>query len=264
MKALSISVCSTGFKSNSALDVIQTADNLNLDGIEWWSGHLRGSNLQEVKASLKKHRLVSPAVSEYAYFSSGQSACEQDVIRVKKAMELAVSLEAPMVRVFAGHVSSNEASPYEWELAVQALKEVCETGYAKNVLIAIETHNNTFADCDMAIQKLFKEVNHQSLCLIYDPFNFLVAKEDPLAVLDSSFSKIEHIHLKNYLWDHSDWKNSEETAIFSGDLNQKKIFSYLQKKKYSGFYSMEYFGENKVRLIHESALLLQQYKEKNL
>ncbi|MFY4773606.1 sugar phosphate isomerase/epimerase family protein [Metabacillus sp. RGM 3146] len=264
MKALSISLCSTGFKSVSFNDVIQTAGDLNLDGVEWWSGHLKSCNIQEVKTLMKKHHLLTPAVSEYANFSAGTSACEQDVLRLKSAIELAAFLEAPMVRVFAGHVSSSEASSTEWELAVQALKEVCIAGLAKNVLIAVETHNNTFADCDPAIQKLLKEVNHQSLCLIYDPFNFLVAKENPFAVLDSCYSKIKHVHMKNFFWNHSDWNKSEETVLFSGDLDQKAVFSRLLEKKYCGFYSMEYFGENKVRLIHESALLVQQYKEKNL
>ncbi|MCD7035524.1 sugar phosphate isomerase/epimerase [Metabacillus sp. GX 13764] len=256
MRDIPLSLCSTGFKELSAEEVIAAASQCRLDGIEWWMGHLKNQNLSKVEENHKKNGLAIPILSEYTSFSKGEEACQQDVKKVQEAFLAAEQLQVPFIRIFAGHQPSRDTGKEERRAVAEALRELCSEGKKYGVKLVLETHNHTLADDADSIAQLVKEVNSPSLCLLYDPFNFLVDKKDPREVLKLQDACIVHVHLKNLLWNHDCWDLSKETDVYSGDLDMLTVLAMLQELNYSGFYSLEYFGKNKVRLIHESALLL--------
>ena len=115
-----------------------------------------------------------------------------------------------------------------------------------HVDVAIEIHYDTFADTVESIQRLVKEIDHPRIKLIYDAANLYVDQEDPINVLDSVYSHISHVHLKNYKYNLKERYKTTPTAIFDGDVNNHAILEELKKRNYEGFVSLEYFRPRRI------------------
>ncbi|MFD1409029.1 sugar phosphate isomerase/epimerase family protein [Kroppenstedtia eburnea] len=262
------SLCSTGFKDRNIEEVILLADHLGLQGVEIWTGHIRdyldrNGSLATLGRLLQRVQLSVPAVSGYTYFSKGEQEQEESLASVRQAMEWAGELDCPLIRTFAGHTPSREVTGEEWRSVIAGLKQVMETAESYQVNLGLELHNNTCADRIESVRSLLSEVDHPRLRLIFDGFNLFLEGTDQMEAWDALHPWVDHIHLKNYLWNWEDWQKSIPTSIFAGDVDHRLLVGELQRIDYPGFVSFEYFGDRSEQHIRNSMVEMEQSRNKH-
>jgi 3-dehydroshikimate dehydratase len=257
MTRVKFSLCTTGFKEFSIEDILKISVQIGLDGVEVWDQHIedylhRHGSIDGLVNLLNSYQLSIPSISAYTYFSKSEEERAESIRLLNRALELAVRLDCPRVRTFAGHFSSEKVTFIEWDQMIQDLKECLKTADTTGVNVALEIHNNTFADRIESIDAILTEINHPRLSLIFDGFNLFIENINQMEAFHHFYPWIDHVHLKNYYWDHEDWDRSIPRAIFSGDMDHESLVRELMKRKYEGFISLEYFGEKKVSCIRDS------------
>lgn len=247
---LKFSFCSTGLKEEPLENVLNLAEEIGLQGVELWAGHIRsfldgGGSLSQLRTLLEQRRLHVPAISEYTCFSKGAEETAGELKRIRTAAVWARELGCPRIRSFAGHRPSRSVLAEEWDAVVSGLTEAAKTCRSEGVRLAVEIHNNTLADTAESLAALVRDIPAPGIELIYDGFNLFVDHLDPVPVLKRFFADIGHVHFKDYHWNHEDWSRSEPVPIFQGDAAHNTIFRTLLELGYGGFISFEYMGNPK-------------------
>ncbi|WP_017725855.1 sugar phosphate isomerase/epimerase family protein [Halalkalibacterium ligniniphilum] len=248
------SVCTSGFKDWPLEKIIEWAQPLGIQGLELWMGHIdrfqeEHGPLDKLKDQIQKHGFEIPIISGYTFFSSGFSGehdIQQEFNSMKKLLDVARQLGSPMVRTFAGHKSSKDASPEQWGQMVSHFKKVMEIADQYEVNIGVEVHYNTFADRTESMKQLILEVDHPRLKTIFDGANLKFERIDQMEAFLELYNWIAHVHFKNYKWDHENWYKTKAVPVFEGDIDNVALLKELKRRNYKGFISLEYFGEDKV------------------
>jgi len=207
------------------------ANELQLDGVELLEHHFPNTSaayLKDLKKYITDLGLTLACVSVSNHFTGHYKDAKQDVDRVKKWIDVAEKLGAPMVRVFAG--SGDEMKdPDVYDQAVECLQKAAIYGEHVGVVTALENHGGTSAD---QVLSVLKAVNSSWLKLALDTGNFSSA---PYKSIERCLPHAVIVHAKLY---HLDRKG-EET-----ELNYHTIMKSLIKHKYNGFLSIEFEGES--------------------
>ncbi|MBR8659017.1 sugar phosphate isomerase/epimerase family protein [Brevibacillus sp. NL20B1] len=249
------SMCTTGWKEHSLEEAVAVARRLGLDGLEIWTGHLaeekgRNRTLTQVRDLLHRLGMAVPMLSTYANFSPGWEA--ESLAETEAAMRQAVALGCPAVRVFAGTKPFAQSTAEERERMIAALQQAAKRGEQYGVTVAVELHNNTYADSIEGVETLLAAADHPRLRLIFDGFNLYVDGRDQLVALDRLYRWIDHVHLKNYRWQPQRWADSVPVSVFTGDVDNRKLLAELVRRGYRGFVSFEYFGEQAESCVRQS------------
>ncbi|WP_181410154.1 sugar phosphate isomerase/epimerase [Paenibacillus sp. tmac-D7] len=260
------SLCTSGFKDWDVEQILEWAAPFGLDGVELWMGHIeryqeeRGP-LDKLREKLRRYGLEVPAVSGYTTFSggfSGEKDLKQDFKSMNHLLDVARQLGCPFIRTFLGHVSSRCTSPEQWGQVVSVMKNVMRMADQYEVNIAIEVHYDTFVDNTESARMLLQAVNHPRLRLVFDGANLHVEQIDQMEALPVLYPWLSHVHIKNYNWDHANRYKSVPVSILNGDIDNKALIQELERRHYSGYVSLEYFGEMKELNITRS---LQEWNE---
>lgn len=245
---IKFSLCSTGFKQERLEAVLSLAEDVGLQGVELWAGHLdeyegRGGTAAGLTKLLAERCLEVSAISEYTYFSKGPEESRAELARIGRASEWAAELGCPRIRTFAGHRASRAALALEWDGVIDGLGKAHEICLTKQVQLAVEIHNNTLADTAESLTALLRDVRGEGLKLIFDGFNLFVDHLEPVPVLEQFFPWIDHVHFKDYRWNHQDWSQSQAVPVLQGDANHAPILQKLLDLGYRGWISFEYMGD---------------------
>lgn len=120
---------------------------------------------------------------------------EKDVELVKKWIDVAAKLGAPVIRVFSGTVpegyENNWKVPASW--MVECLKECAAYGAERGVIIGVQNHGDMLKTADETIQ-IIKAVNSPWIGVIVDTGNFKV--EDPYKDIEKVIPYAVNFQLK--------------------------------------------------------------------
>lgn len=254
------SLCTSGFKDWPIEKVLEWASSLGIEGIELWMGHIERFQeeqgpLDKLAETLRKYGFEVPAISGYTTFSggfSGEKDLKQEYKSMNRLLDVARQLKCPLIRSFVGHVSSRRASPEQWGQIVRDMKNVMRMADQYEVNIAVEVHYDTFIDNTESVLLLLEQVNHPRLKLVFDGANLNVERIDQMEALPVLYPLVEHVHIKNYNWDHESWYKSKPVSIFEGDIDNRILLKELKRRNYNGYVSLEYFGEIKEANIKRS------------
>lgn len=260
MRRLKKSVCTSGFKDWSLDKIIEWAQPLGFNGLELWMGHIdkfqeENGPIDKLKKQIETKGFEVPIISGYTFFSngfSGEHDMEQEYKRMQRLLDVARQIGSPMVRTFAGHASSRDASPEQWGQMVSNFKKVVELADKYEINIGVEVHYNTFADTAESIKRLMQEVDHPRFKIVFDGANLNFERIPQMEALAELYEWVEHVHLKNYKWDHDNWYKSKAVPVFDGDIDNITLLKELQNRQYNKFISIEYFGEEKIPNIEKS------------
>jgi len=158
---------------------------------------------------------------------------KQEVETVKKWIDAAYILGAPVLRVFSGWPPKEESKKL-WPEMVACLRECEKSAKEAGITLAIEPHNDGgFLPTAVESMRLIKEINSPWVKLnvdtgnYYDPDNYRAIEDTmPLAV---------HMHAKC----HHIAEDGREL-----EFDYDKIFTILKKSGYQGFLNLEFEGQD--------------------
>jgi len=260
---MKISFCSIAFRKNqsSLREIIPRLAHLGYDGLEIWGNHLSGGIAQarEIKKCSDKFGLRIPMISPYFNFTGSRENWAKSLSEADRLIELAMVLEAPLIRVFTGVVGSKEADRNQWENCVQGIRELAIMASEKGIRLALETHPSTLVDTVDSTLALLEKVQAENLKVNLDIYHLWEVHQDPLRVLDLLYPHVAHVHAKNAFFSqvirgkepHPFLHDQQAAQEFSGiaplkagEMKYEPFLKELVKRKFSGFVSVEWFGDN--------------------
>lgn len=158
-----LGLCSVTLRHLGVHEVIDTASQAGIEGIEWGSDvHVPDEEGAGVAAALCEEARLS-VMSLGTYFRAGRGGDFGPPLRIASA------LGAPRMRVWAGVTGSSKASATERLAVVGDLRQASERAAESGIQVALEFHNGTLTDTAASALQLLREVDHDNLRLYWQP-----------------------------------------------------------------------------------------------
>ena len=245
---MQIATAGWGFRELSLPDYFKMVGELgvhyveiNAQGYEEVPLHLDVSmdkeEITKVKEAAKEAGVEIITLAGANDFTVDGKELDGHIEKVKKTIDLASSLGARIIRVFAGWVEAKDVTEKLIDQVSECLEEVGKYAQTKGVTIAMENHGGitaTAADC----KKILDKVKNPAVGLNYDPANFIAYGygEDPLIGLEILSERIVYAHLKDCFKKDDKY---EFTAVGQGEIVWDKIIPVLSSV-YDGYWAIEY------------------------
>ncbi len=229
--------------------VLEWASKNGFDGVEVYLPTLPGLSwhyIDQIRKSLKEYSLSVSQVSH----ATGFLCLDEESKRYRKryyslAAEVASILESPYLRATSGvEIAGIDKAV---SLSVDALSPILDLAEDYNLYITLENHpgvENTYA----VLSAIFQKCGSKWLKLNFDTVNSLEVGENPLEILKNLSSLLVHIHA----CDAVRKERYEKTVVGRGLVPWRQIMSFLKAVGYTGYLSIEYFGEDPKQTLVQS------------
>ncbi len=208
-----------------------------LGGIEFIMEHIKSFEEKHL-LKLKKHATanglaiscISPG-NNFGNIKDRDNKANLDY--VKKSIDTAYILGAPLVRVFAGWPPQGMRDKL-WMTAVTYMKKAADYAALKGITLVVEPHNGGgFLPDSLSTEKFLKDTGHPNVKLNLDTGNY--HDKDMYAALSRTIKYAEYCHVKV----HTISKDGKKTS----DFDLEKVFKILGSNNYRGWLSVEYEGQ---------------------
>jgi len=238
-----------GTPEATLLEAIDLFAELGLDGIEiiCADDYACGIDLETVPRDLSGIRqratdagLIIAGLVPYTKNMNHPDAVarEKATAELKRAVDIAVALDCPAVRVFGGH----EAPPPQQGIALgwlaEAFREVGEYAGSAGVQLNVENHMDTMATSAEMTMAIVRAVDLPNVGVLYDQANlaFMNSEVYEMAIALQG-ARIQHVHVKDFYWDGT---RRVAAVLGQGIVPWEHIVGALTNLEYDGFYSIEY------------------------
>jgi len=256
---MKLSFCTIAYRNRriSLKEIIFKIAEWGYEAVEIWGYHLvRLSGLWEIKQALTITGLNVSVVSPYFNFTANAMEWKKSIKKAEEFIEYAYELKACGIRCFTGRVGSKIATSKQWEDGVTGIRTIADMAHRKGLEVFIETHPDTLADTTESTIRLLNAVGRDNVGIICDLYNLWEVEGDNL--FDSFkilYPYIRHLHLKNANTDTrikspfslvhvKDADLSTISYLDNGNVNYENYLNYLKKNNFSGYLSVEWFGDD--------------------
>lgn len=166
------------------------------------------------------------------------AARDQAVAELKRAVDIAVALDCPGIRVFGGH----DVPPADQGIALgwlaESLRQVGEYASGAGVQLNIENHMDTMATTAEMTMAIVRAVDLPNVGVLYDQANLAFMNSEVYEMATAlQGPRIQHVHVKDFYWQGTD---RIAAALGMGIIPWAAIIDTLTDLGYDGFYSIEY------------------------
>lgn len=224
---------------------------------------LAADGRRRVRATLRAHGLGLVGVGASTRFAlSDPAERAANIAELRRYLQLAHDLEAPMVRTFGGVAPAGVSSDQAAAWVATSLAELSEEAATLGVQIGLETHDSFSRGA--AVAEVLDQVPSPSVGVIWDVLHPLRYGE-PLATTWATLSpRLLHVHIKDGR-PNPDAAQPEDwalTLLGEGVVPGPEIVALLRDGGYRGSLSVEwekkwhpYLAEPEVALPQHAAVL---------
>lgn len=183
---------SVTFRKLLPVEIIRLVKRSGLCAIEWGSDvHVPPTDPEYASHIGKLTREAGLRVASYgSYFRPGVHSPEE----FEQYLQTALSLGAPVIRVWAGSKGSAEASPADREAVISCTQAICDMSARHNITICYEYHEGTLTDrVDSALAAVLA-VNRANMKL-YWQYQPALSPAENCAVLRRVLPHLQTVHV---------------------------------------------------------------------
>jgi sugar phosphate isomerase/epimerase len=215
-------------------DFVDLAADMALDGVEPTSYYFPPDVTAEYLNRLKLHAfrlgldITGTAVGNNFCLPPGPKRDEQ-IASVKRWIDHAAELDAPVIRIFAGNVERGTTEDQAVAWAIEGINAVLPYAARKGIVLALENHGGITAT-PSKILRLVKAIDAPNFGVNLDTGNFHGA--DPYAEIAELAPYALNVQVKTEI------ERGGTRAKEEADLS--RVISILREARYSGYVVLEY------------------------
>ena len=261
-KAYMNNLCVDG--TMSVRDWLDIAENLNIDGVEWYAGFLENKDPKDWKIfrSMASDRgLDIPMVCCSPDFTHPEAEFRANQVNVEKNyINMAEALGAKYCRVLSGQRRPEVSKEDGLNFATDCIIECVQYAQERGIQLVLENHYKDdfweypeFAQFIDVFCELVDRIDLPGFGVNYDPSNAYLAGDDPLELLKRISHRVITMHASDrYLTEGTidDLRNQElgsigyakmlkHGQIGEGLNDYDAIFSELRRVSFDGWISIE-------------------------
>lgn len=248
---------SISFRNMAALDVISLAKKANLSGIEWGGDiHVPHGDIKqaiEVKKMTLGEGLLIPSYGSYYRAGEPVSAKNPNFIDV---LNSGAALQAPVIRVWAGNLSSKNADKDYWNMVVNDSHRIAEMAANEGIKVAYEYHGGTLTDDIKSACNLIAKADHSNLYSYWQPPNGM-NEEYTISSLKNILPWLSHIHVFHWI------NGAKRRPLEEGMSCWRKYFEIISIVSGDRFALLEFTMDNNPMQLIEDAKILDMLLLKN-
>ncbi len=231
---------------------------LGVDAIDFHAGYIGdpATAAARIQKALSDHDLVLSGLSMSNDFNKlDRDALNEEIKTVKTWLRVAAEVQAPVSRVFGGHLRREqrlnaEAKEAGRQCILSALQEVVEEAGRLGVVLAIENHGGLPCTGEEQVD-VIETINSPFLKATVDVGNYMQCGQEGHVGTALAAAHAAYVHLKDFrkVSDESlPWGWKVETAtVGEGDVDIPACLRALQDAGYDGFVALEYEGREDER-----------------
>ncbi|MBX3011287.1 MAG: sugar phosphate isomerase/epimerase [Caldilineaceae bacterium] len=192
---------------------------------------------RQMKAVLQQHQIKLIGLGLSTRFSSPDPAERMaNVELLRRYIELANDLEAPMVRTFGGNIVAGQTLDQTIDWVAQGLLGGVATAEAQGVTIVLETHDAFCRGAEVA--RVLAQVDSPAVAAVWDlhhPFRMGESIEETWQLIGP---RVKHVHVKDGLKQaDGSWRL---VLLGEGELPCRTAIQWLYAQGYRGYLSAEW------------------------
>lgn len=211
---------------------LKTALEVGVAGVQPWvvGGFLDPDALagkqarREVKKMIEDMGLTITALCAHMPPFNVEDGLEARIERTKKALELSVDLEAPIITGHVGEIPEDHSDP-RWSVLLQSIGEVARHGATVGACLALETG----AESPEALLSLLEAIDSPGLRVNFDPAN--IRRFGVLRSVRILKEYIVHTHAKD--------GGKGSSTVGSGEVPWDEYIPLLKEIGYDGWFAIE-------------------------
>jgi len=221
-------------------DFIDDCAKLDLDGTELTSYYFPKEVTADYLHGLRQHAvrlgldISGTAIGNEFGHPKGEKR-DAEIAKAKQWIDHAAMLDAPVIRIFAGHQQKGQAEAEAHALMVSAIEECCDYAGKQGVYLALENHGGPTATAD-GLLKFVHDVDSPWFGVNLDSGNFSTTS-DPYAELERIAPYAVNVQIK-------------VAMRFGGKkvpADMKRLAQIMRAAKYRGYIVLEYEEAGEVR-----------------
>jgi len=180
------------FRSLSPKHIIDLVTRAALEGIEWGGDvHVPHDNPILARELGKMTRDAGLCTAAYgSYYRVGNEPADL----FSRIIDVALGLETGIVRVWAGHIGSDEADAAARQRVAKDARRISDLAAAAGLTIACEWHGGTLTDTAQSAKILFADVDHPAFGTYWQPHR-LMAVEQCLKDMNAAKPRLVGLHV---------------------------------------------------------------------
>ncbi len=241
-----ISVCTIAFRERLLEYSLDLAAEVGFQGVEIWGREPHISEEYDKNRVLAATRMVHErglTVPVFGSYLRVGATSTDDTFALKDALRIAAGLEAPVMRVWASDVGSDEADESLWARTIDEAGEAATRASKMGVRLAVEMHGNTLCDTGASTRRLLEAVGSDSLGANYQASS-IQRSETALERMELVLPWVMHMHAQNYAPLVAGSDRMERVALADGVVDYGALFDMLRANDYEGAVSVEFCAAN--------------------
>ncbi len=228
--------------------------HLGVEGVDFHIGYLGPSTgaPKLIKQALSKHGLILSGLSmsnDFNQEDSGQFKFQVET--VKEWLAVAAEIEAPVSRIFGGHIPADKrtdeaARATGRQRILDALTEVVREAEKFGVVLALENHGGLPCTGEEQVD-VIETIKSPYLKATIDVGNYMAGGQEGHIATQIAAKHCAYVHFKDYLkvpdasmpWG---W-NIKACIVGEGDVDHRACLEALAAGGYDGFIALEYEGD---------------------
>ena len=158
-------------------EILRLLSDCGLRAVEWSeNAHIQPDDPQGASLLRRKTEDAGLRVAAYgSYFRLGENESPERAFAA--SLKSAVSLGAPLIRIWAGSRGSAEVSDDEFARLAEEAARVADLAERENIRVAFEWHKNTLTDTNVSAERLLRTAAHPNLFTLWQPTVALSPRE---------------------------------------------------------------------------------------
>jgi 3-dehydroshikimate dehydratase len=218
-------ICSVTLAEQTPREVLQTAIEAGLQGIEWWGkDHVPHGEIDTARRVGEQTRAAGLEVPSYgSYYRAGVS--EDEGLSFASVLETAHALGAPMIRIWAGNQNGIDASAAHVQAVIDDTRRIADLAAARDTSVVFEYHGGSLTDRNDTAVRFAAQVEHPNVYFSWQPPHGYTL-EHCLEGLQALLPRLGTLHV--YHWTIGSYENNtvNETIrplIFPDDFHRHPL-----------------------------------------
>jgi len=241
-QAFNIALCTIAFRERLLEYSLDLAAEVGFQGVEVWGREPHISEEYDKNRVAAAGRMVSERGLKVAVFGSYLkfgATNDDERLELKDVLRIAAGLGAPIVRVWASDVGSDEADDALWRRTIDEAGEAASRAAKMGLTLAVEMHSKTLCDTGATTRRLLDAVNCPAFGANYQASS-RHRDETALERLELALPRVVHMHAQNFVPLNAGSDRVERVGLADGIVEYGPLLGLLRKSGYEGFISVEF------------------------
>ena len=231
--------------------IIHRAADMRMDGVDLHFNHFESTNpkyLEEIRLSCIKFGLQICYIGVNNNFLLPENEIPEQLIMLKKWIDIAEQMRVPMVRVFGGWLGENQTDEDAWPNLVKVTQKTVAYASSKKIILGLHNHNHgCIPATGEQVIRLLKGIDNPYFSHILDTGQYRGspgASFGERGEIDSSYDFYDSIAKSAPFATQIRAKIYRISNGMETWLDYDRIMKILTKIKYNGWLSVVYEGQD--------------------